>query len=106
MTRERSFQIIDIEAARDLIRGGEALIVDVRDETAFDKSHIAAAQRVADANLYDVLSSTPKTRAILIYCYHGHASRTYAKIFADFGFREVYSLDGGFEAWRHAKAPS
>jgi len=37
---------------------------------------------------------------VLLVCYHGNASQTYGQMFADFGFAEVYSLDGGFAAWQ------
>jgi len=40
---------------------------------------------------------------VLLYCYHGNASQTYGQMFADFGFAEVYSLDGGFAAWQRAQ---
>ena len=46
-----------------------------------------------------MLSATPKDAPVLIYCYHGNASQEFAQIFSDFRFREVYSLDGGYEAW-------
>src|SRR6266568_8889111 len=55
---------------------------------------------VSHANISAVLGTTAKAQPILIYCYHGNASREYAQIFSDFGFSEVYSLDGGYEAWR------
>ncbi|HET9930917.1 MAG TPA: nitrogen fixation protein NifZ, partial [Polyangiaceae bacterium] len=35
---------------------------------------------------------------VVIYCYHGHMSQEYAAQFGAFGFSEVYSVDGGFEA--------
>jgi len=44
--------------------------------------------------------------AILIYCYHGFASREYAQIFSDFGFPSL-SLDvatrPGHKAQRHRR---
>jgi thiosulfate/3-mercaptopyruvate sulfurtransferase len=51
-------------------------------------------------NISGVINGTAKDRPVLIYCYHGHASREYAQVFTDFGFSDVYSLDGGYEAWR------
>lgn len=62
--------------------------------------HINGARHLSVRNLSEVTSRTAKDTPILICCYHGHASREYAQIFSDFGFTEVYSLDGGYEAWR------
>ncbi|MBO0752428.1 MAG: hypothetical protein J2P53_09965, partial [Bradyrhizobiaceae bacterium] len=50
------------------------------------------------------IGSTRKTAPILIYCYRGNASQEYAKILCDFGFEDVLSLDGGFEAWSRRPA--
>jgi thiosulfate sulfurtransferase len=41
-----------------------------------------------------------KQRSLLIYCYHGHASEHLAEIFTDFGFKDVYSLVGGYASWK------
>jgi rhodanese-related sulfurtransferase len=95
------FQRIDVQRAEALFARGDLAVLDVRDAGSFDQSHIDGAQHVTSANLSAVLGATAKTRTILIYCYHGNASREYAQIFSDFGFPEVYSLDGGYEAWRN-----
>jgi rhodanese-related sulfurtransferase len=82
----------------DGLRRNDALVLDVRDAGAFDKAHIDGAVHVSHANISDVLDATARTRPLLIYCYHGNASREYAQLFSDFGFSEVYSVDGGYEA--------
>jgi thiosulfate/3-mercaptopyruvate sulfurtransferase len=102
--RSTTFSRIDVEAARELMRRADILVLDVRDAASYALSRIGSAQRVSDANIYEVLTGTPKSRPVLIYCYHGNASQVYAETFADFGFREVYSMDGGFERWREAMA--
>jgi thiosulfate/3-mercaptopyruvate sulfurtransferase len=99
MRARTPFQRIDSRRAETLFARGNLVVLDVRDAGSFDHSHIDGAQHVTSANLSAVLGATAKTRAILIYCYHGNASREYAQIFSDFGFAEVYSLDGGYEAW-------
>ena len=37
---------------------------------------------------------------VLVYCYHGISSQNAAAFLIERGFETVYSLDGGFEAWR------
>ena len=75
-------------------------ILDARDEASFDKEHFASATRLHGGNLDAVILGTPKQHPLLIYCYRGSASDQYAKMFADFGFTEIYDLVGGYEAWR------
>ena len=100
MRQRIPFQRIGIEQAEALLQRGDPLVLDVRDRNSFEQERMSGAQHVSHANVSAVLGGTSKTRQILIYCYHGNASREYAQIFSDFGFAEVYSLDGGYEAWR------
>lgn len=100
MKRRTPFRCVGIPDAEDMIRRSDVLVVDVRDTESFKRGHIVGAQHVSMANLFHVINGMEKDRPVLICCYHGHASREYAQVFTDFGFSEVYSLDGGYEAWR------
>jgi rhodanese-related sulfurtransferase len=99
MRQRQQFRRIGVDEAQAVVRRNDVLVLDARDAESFRKAHIKGAQRVSTANLSTVIDETTRKRPILIYCYHGNASREYARIFADFGFSEVYSLDGGYEAW-------
>lgn len=105
MRSRTPYQCIDIASAEVLLARSDLLLLDARDAGSFEQSHIDGAQHLSSANLSAVLSDTARARPVLIYCYHGNASREYAQIFSDFAFSEVYSLDGGYEAWR-ARAPA
>jgi thiosulfate/3-mercaptopyruvate sulfurtransferase len=98
MRQRTPYRCIDVDAAADLLRRNDVLKLDVRDIASFERAHVGGAAHASQANLSALISQTAKTTPILIYCYRGHASREYAQTFADFGFAEVYSLDGGFEA--------
>lgn len=99
MTQRSPFQCIGVAEAQDLMGRGDALLLDVRDRASFDRDHIDGAHHVSMADLTAVIQGAAKSRPILIYCYHGHASREYAQILSDFGFSKVHSLDGGYRAW-------
>ncbi len=99
MRQRTPFRRIGVQEAEGLVRREEALVLDVRDAGSFGRAHIDGAQHVSQANVSGVLNGSSKSRPVVIYCYHGNSSRQYAQIFSDFGFAEVYSLDGGFEAW-------
>jgi rhodanese-related sulfurtransferase len=97
-----AFQRISSKQAVDLIlrarAGTKALaLFDSRDQTTFSKSHIVGADHLTEQSFGDVISTLPKEIPIMIYCYHGNASQVYASMFSDFNFREVYSVDGGYE---------
>lgn len=109
MNKDRSFRCIDAITAARLLGRGNLLVLDSRDPDNYNLAHIANARRLSGDNLDTILAGTPKTTPVLLYCYHGNASQIYGQTFADFGFTEVYSLDGGFAAWQRAQrktAPS
>lgn len=89
------------EADQILARSPQALLLDIRDERSFQESHHPRAQLLSDANLRKILKSADKTLPVLIYCYHGNSSQDIARMFADFGFKQCYSVDGGYSAWSH-----
>lgn len=100
------FQRIDVGLAAELTRRDDVLRFDVRDAASFAEGHITGAQHLTQRNLSELITATNRRAPILIYCYHGNASQDYAQTFSDFGFTEVYSLDGGYEAWRRLRPAS
>ena len=44
-------------------------------------------------------------QAILVMCYHGISSQGAAQYLINQGYEQVYSVDGGFEAWQRAQLP-
>ena len=97
-----AFQRISSKQAVDLIQrahaGTKALaLFDSRDQATYSKSHIIGADHLNEQSFGEVIGSLPKDIPVMIYCYHGNASQVYASMFSDFNFREVYSVDGGYE---------
>lgn len=105
MRQRHPWRSIGVDEAENMIRREAVLMLDVRDADSFRKARIDGAQHLATANLSAVISGTAKSRPILIYCYRGNASRAFAQTFSDFGFVEVYSLDGGYAAWSNRPGP-
>lgn len=95
-----SFKRISVEEAKTLMAAQDVNVIDVRDPGSFDAGCIAGATHVADHNLQDFVAGTEKDKALLIYCFHGNSSQGAAGYFHEQGFVEVYSMDGGYEAWR------
>jgi thiosulfate/3-mercaptopyruvate sulfurtransferase len=86
--------------AHALIARGGVTVLDSRDAATYERGHIEGAQRLDRDSLGHFIATLPKAAPLLIYCYHGNASQTYANMFADFRFTDVYDLIGGYEAWR------
>lgn len=52
------------------------------------------------------IEELPKDTAIAFYCHHGNRSRGAAEHFVKAGFRNVYNLAGGIDAWSQVVDPS
>lgn len=103
MNDRNSYKRIGVGEAQAIIARGGALVFDVRDEGSYRRGHIDEARHLTTDGLGGVISTAPKATPIVICCYHGNASQEYARILTDFGFSDVYSLDGGFEAWANRR---
>jgi rhodanese-related sulfurtransferase len=75
-----------------------ALVLDARDLRDFERGHMPGSVRL-DGRNHEALLQSNRARPVLITCYHGHASRTYAQMFSDFGFHCVVDVIGGRESW-------
>ena len=91
---------IDIHKAKTLIDQGDITIIDIRDLESYQEAHINKAQCVNDSNLEQFLTKADKDQILICYCYHGFSSQPAAQFFEANGFKNVYSMEGGFEAWR------
>ena len=91
---------VDIHKAKELIDHSHIKIVDIRDDESYREAHITDAQLINNSNLNQFLKDTDKNIPLLCYCYHGISSQSAAQYFKDRGFQTVYSMDGGFEAWK------
>lgn len=80
-------------------------LFDTRDADSYARGHLAGAEPLTERDLGRWIGRLPRAEPLLIYCYHGHASQVFAGTFADFGYTEVYSIDGGFEALAQAMEP-
>lgn len=84
-------------------------LFDVRDLPSYAAGHIEGAMSLDEGRVGAWISRLEKDTPILIYCYHGNSSQSYAKMFSDFHFSRVYSVDGGYrplERALQAVAPS
>lgn len=89
------------ETAQKLARG-EARLVDIRDEQSFAAGHIKDAWHLTNGSLNQFMADTEFETPVIVCCYHGVSSQQAAQYLIHQGFEQVYSMDGGFEAWKNA----
>ncbi len=82
-----------------LLESGAAVeLVDVRTE---EERTIAAidGSRLLDRSYYDALLLRDRETPIVFQCHHGIRSQQAAESFRREGFRNLYNLEGGIDAW-------
>lgn len=90
---------LSVSALKSKLDQKEALrLIDVRRPDEWETAKIAGAE-LLDADLNEELLDLPKDTVLVFQCHHGHRSQRAATQFVEQGFREVYNLTGGIEAW-------
>ena len=97
---EESFKQVDIHEAKEMIDKGDVTLIDIRDQQSFTAGHIENAILVDDENLNTFLEKTDKNKPLICYCYHGLNSQSAVMFLQQKGFKEVYSIAGGFEEYK------
>lgn len=95
-----NFSRISIQDTLKLIAEKQAAVVDIRDPQSFIAGHMPKAKNINNQNVATYIESANKDLPLVVVCYHGHSSQPAAQYFAAQGFKEVYSMDGGFEMWK------
>lgn len=90
---------LPISKVTELLQNPHTAIVDIRDQRAYQTSHIPGAKHLHNGNLQQVLHELEFDQPIVVCCYHGISSQQAGQFLVEQGFEEVYSLEGGFEQW-------
>lgn len=93
----------DLKALRDA--GESFLLVDVRTPGERAIARIEGS-RLLDQALHDELMQLPRQTPIVFQCHHGMRSQAAAEYFQRAGFRQLYNLQGGIDAWSMQIDPS
>ena len=95
-----TFKTINANAACELLKEGKAKFVDIRDPQSFEQGRIKGALRLDNNNISQFVGEEDKDQPLVVCCYHGMSSQNAAQFLVDQGFKQVYSLEGGFEFWK------
>lgn len=99
------FQHINVTDAYSLMTEGDAILVDIRDAQSFNQARSASAFHLTNDSLVEFMDQHEFSVPVMVMCYHGVSSQGAAQYLINQGFEQVYSVDGGFEAWQRANLP-
>lgn len=98
-TERAMFKRINVSQAKELLLSRMTILVDIRDHDSYEEGHVPASVHLTQETLPVFVSGTNKDVPVMVMCYHGNSSQMIAQLLTEQGFREVYSIDGGYEAW-------
>ena len=93
------FAAISPEEVHRHLKDGTATLADLRDAESRAAGAIPSSIHLTDRNLPNFIVAADKDQPLIVYCYHGNMSHSTARMLAGQGFRQVYSMTGGFAAW-------
>ena len=105
--KTRIHEITVSEVMADIAGENEFTLIDTREESEWNAAHAAGARHLGKGIIErDIESAVPDVDAkIVLYCGGGYRSALAADALQDMGYRNVYSLAGGWRAWKAAQLP-
>ena len=97
---------VSVEETRERINDG-ANLIDVREDNEFEAGHAKRARHMGRGIIErDIVEKFPdKDAELILYCGGGFRSALSADMLQKMGYRNVFSMAGGWKAWKDAGAP-
>ncbi len=106
-----SVTAIDVNTAKEFVaRNENAVIMDVRTPNEYEMSHITGSVNVnvQDDSFENMVITLDPNKTYIVHCTKnpadGRSSRALDTL-KDLGFKHLYSLEGGYVAWKDAALP-
>lgn len=99
---------VDVAGARArLAENPDAKLVDVREDSEWDAAHAAGAIHLGKGIIErDIEATVPdKSTELILYCGGGYRSALAADVLQTMGYTNVWSMAGGWKAWKDSGAP-
>ena len=93
------------EAKRLIETRGDLLVVDVRSPEEFRTGSLPGARLIPFWDFAKGRFELPKDKPILLVCAVGGRSLACGQLLVSKGYREVYNLKGGLDAWVEQRVP-
>ncbi len=99
---------VTVAETRDRLReNSDARLVDVREDNEWDAAHAAGAIHLGKGIIErDIEATVPdKSTELILYCGGGYRSALAADVLQKMGYTNVFSMAGGWKAWKESGAP-
>ena len=99
---------VTVPETRDRLKSNpDAKLVDVREDNEWDAAHATGAIHLGKGIIErDIEATTPdKSTELILYCGGGYRSALAADVLQEMGYTNVWSMAGGWKAWKESGAP-
>lgn len=90
---------LDVDALKVRLDAGDITVIDIRPPGERAAAPFPGAHEVLDQGSIDRLSQGDKNQPLAFLCHFGNSSRQAAEHFRGLGFRQVFNVEGGIDAW-------
>ena len=104
-TRVREVSVA--ETQQRMQNNSEAKLIDVREDNEWNAAHATGAIHLGKGIIErDIENTVPdKDTELILYCGGGYRSALAADALQKMGYRNVWSIAGGWKGWQEANAP-
>jgi rhodanese-related sulfurtransferase len=105
--RSRINEVTVAETRDRLNLNPAARLVDVREDNEWDDAHAAGSIHLGKGIIErDIETTVPdKSTELVLYCGGGYRSALAADVLQNMGYTNVFSMAGGWKAWKESGAP-
>ncbi len=106
MLQRRGAKVSQFQATQ-YMNQGKTLVLDVRNAEEFVAGHLPNAKNIPLADLNNRIKEIEKSKntVVITVCAQGVRSSNAAALLSKAGFTQVFSLEGGTEAWKTQGMP-
>jgi rhodanese-related sulfurtransferase len=104
--KSRVREVSVAETQERLEQNKQAKLIDVREDSEWETAHAAGAIHLGKGIIErDIETTVPdKTTELILYCGGGYRSALAADALQKMGYTNVYSMAGGWKAWKESGA--
>jgi rhodanese-related sulfurtransferase len=105
--KSRIKEVTVAQTRERLTANPDATLVDVREDNEWDAAHAAGAIHLGKGIIErDIERTVPdKSSELILYCGGGYRSALAADVLQTMGYTNVWSMAGGWKAWKESGAP-
>ena len=99
---------VSVEQTRNRMTSDKNIrLIDVREDNEWEAAHAAGAEHLGKGIIErDIETKVPdKSSELILYCGGGYRSALVADVLQQMGYTNVYSMAGGWKAWKESGAP-